>query len=89
MLNGKPSKVKSANNVIALVHGDRYKKRILIDNDKSGFYSEENVITVGLNNLKHSNKKISSNNKKILFTLQHTQILLMKRMMNTLKKLKI
>ena len=71
MLNGKPPKVKSANNVIALVHGDRY-KRILIDNDKSGFYSEENVITVGLNNLKHSNKKISSNNKKILFTLQHT-----------------
>ena len=71
MLNGKPPKVKSANNVLALVHGDRY-KRILIDNDESGFYSEENVITVGLNNLKDSNKKILSNNKKILFTLQLT-----------------
>ena len=69
--NGRPPKVKSANNVVALVHGDRY-KRILIDSDKSGFYSEKNVITVGLDNLKHSNKKISSNNKKILFTLQHT-----------------
>lgn len=71
MLNGKPPKVKSANNVVALVHGDRY-KRILIDNDKSGFYSEENVITVGLNKFKESNKKISFNNKKILFTLQLT-----------------
>ena len=71
MLNGKPPKVKSANNVVALVHGDRY-KRILIDNDKSGFYSEENVITVGLDNFNDPNKKITSNNKKILFTLQLT-----------------
>lgn len=71
MLNGQPPKVKSANNVVALVHSDRYKK-ILIDNDESGFYSEENVITVGLNRSKGSNKKISINNKKILFTLQLT-----------------
>jgi CDP-glycerol glycerophosphotransferase (TagB/SpsB family) len=71
MNNGKPPKVKSANNVVALVHGERY-KRILIDNDKSGFYSENNVIAVGLNKNINTKKRKYLNNKKILFTLQIT-----------------
>jgi len=71
MNNGRPPKVKSANNVVALVHGDRY-KRILIDNDKSGFYSENNVITVGVNKNNNLKKIKRLNNRKILFTLQIT-----------------
>ena len=69
--NGRPPKVKSANDVVALVHGERY-KRILIDNDKSGFYSENNVIVVGLNKNINTKKRTHLNNKKILFTLQIT-----------------
>ena len=71
MNNGKPPKVKSENDVVALVHGERY-KRILIDNDKSGFYSENNVIAVGLNKNINTKKRTQLNNKKILFTLQIT-----------------
>tara|TARA_B100001175_G_scaffold317268_1_gene333548 strand:+ start:3613 stop:4884 length:1272 start_codon:yes stop_codon:yes gene_type:complete len=71
MNNGRPPKVKSANNVVAFVHGDRY-KRILIDNDKSGFYSENNVITVGVNKNNNFKKRKHLNNRKILFTLQIT-----------------
>jgi len=71
MNNGRPPKVKSANDVVALVHGERY-KRILIDNDKSGFYSENNVIPVGLNKNINTKKRTHLNNKKILFTLQIT-----------------
>ncbi len=69
--NGRPPKVKSANDVVALVHGERY-KNILIDNDKSGFYSENNVIVVGLNKNINTKKRAHLNNKKILFTLQIT-----------------
>jgi len=73
MKDGHPPKIKSANDVIALVYGDRF-KRILIDNDKTGFYSEKNVINVGLykNKTSYSKKRIPVNNKKILFTLQIT-----------------
>ena len=71
MLNGSPPRVKVDNDVAALVHGERY-KRILIDYDKSGFYSEENVITVGMNKILRTHKQIPVNNKKILFTLQLT-----------------
>lgn len=69
--NGRPPKVKSANDVVALVHGERYKS-MLIDNDKSGFYSENNVIVVGLNKNINTKKRAHLNNKKILFTLQIT-----------------
>ena len=71
MNNGRPPKVKSANDVVAFVHGDRY-KHILIDNDKSGFYSENNVITVGVNKNNNLKKRKHLNNRKILFTLQIT-----------------
>jgi len=71
MNNGRPPKVKSENDVVALVHGERY-KRILIDNDNSGFYSENNVIAVGLNKNINTKKRTQLNNKKILFTLQIT-----------------
>ncbi len=71
--DGQPPKIKSANNVFALVYGDRF-KHILIDNDKTGFYSEDNVVNVGLykNETGKINKQIPINNKKILFTLQIT-----------------
>ena len=45
--DGNPPKVKSENNICTFVHGDIYKK-LLIDGDKSRFYSNENVINVGL-----------------------------------------
>jgi len=71
MLNGSPPKIKVDNDVTALVHGERY-KRILIDSDRSGFYSDKNVITVGSNKILSSHKQPPVNNKKILFTLQIT-----------------
>ena len=69
MKDGRPPRVKLDNNVEALVHGDRYKS-VLINNDKSGFYNENNVITVGLNKPSYFKKNFSEINKKILFTLQ-------------------
>ena len=71
MKDGTPPKIKSANDVVALVYGDRFKD-ILIDNDKTGFYHEGNVINVGLykNKTSEIKKRIPANNKKILFTLQ-------------------
>ena len=66
-----PPKVKSSNNISTLVYGNPFKK-ILIQNDKSGFYSEDNVITVGLNKNLNTKKRMYSSTKKILFTLQIT-----------------
>ena len=60
-------------------------KEFLNDNDKSGFHSEENVITVGLDNFNDPNKKITSNNKKTFLLCSSPQILLMKKMMHILK----
>ena len=71
MKDGRPPRLKSDNDVVALVHGDRYKS-LLIDSDKSGFYSENNVLTVGLDKVLNPSQKMSLNNKKILFTLQLT-----------------
>jgi len=71
MKDGRPPRLKSDNNVVALVHGDWYKK-LLIDADRSGFYNKNNVITVGLNKASNPSQKKSFNNKKILFTLQLT-----------------
>lgn len=68
--NGNVAKVKTDNDVITLVHGDRY-KNILINKDKLGFYNQNNVITVGINNIKVRNKN-PINTKKIIFTLQLT-----------------
>ena len=66
-----PPKVKSSNNILTLVYGNPFKK-ILIQNDKSGFYCEDNVITVGVNKNINTKKRIDLNTKKILFTLQIT-----------------
>ena len=71
MKDGRPPRIKLDNNVIALVHGNRY-KHVLINNDASGFYSEKNVISVGHNNTIYTRKKNPLNNKIILFTLQLT-----------------
>lgn len=65
--DGKPPKIKIANDVITFVHGDLFKK-ILIDNDNSGFYSNDNVINIGINKERVSKSLV--NNKKILFSLQ-------------------
>ena len=58
-----PPKVKSSNNISTLVYGNPFKK-ILIQNDKSGFYSEDNVITVGLNKNLNTKKRMYSSTKK-------------------------
>ena len=68
----KAPAVKSANNIITLVYGDWF-KHTLIENDKLGFYSEENVVTVGFGKKNfNASKGISVKNKKILFSLQLT-----------------
>ena len=66
--NGHPQKEIKLNNIVNLVYSDFFKS-LLIDNDKSCFFNDSNVYTVGLNKIanKISNKK---NIKKILFTLQ-------------------
>ena len=69
--DNKPPKVKSKNNITTLVYGDWF-KRTLIDNDKSNFYSEKNVITVGASKSFNEKNKLLTNNKKIIFTLQLT-----------------
>lgn len=65
--DGKPPKIKIANDIVTFVHGELFKE-ILINNDNSGFYTNDNVITIGLN--KNRIIKNLVNNKKILFTLQ-------------------
>lgn len=67
--DGNPPKIKSENNICTFVHGDIYKK-LLINGDKSRFYSNENVINVGLKKELRNQNVPSSNNKKILFSLQ-------------------
>ena len=66
--NGHPLKEKKINNIVTLVYSDFF-KHLLIENDKSCFYNDSNVHTVGLNK---TTKKIDDikNIKKILFTLQ-------------------
>ena len=66
--NGHPQKETKINNIVTLVYSDFF-KHLLIENDKSCFYNESNVHTVGLNKI---TKKIGDikNTKKILFTLQ-------------------
>ncbi len=67
----EPPKVKLKNNITTLVYGDWF-KRTLIDNDKSNFYSEKNVITVGASKILNEKNKMLTNNKRIIFTLQLT-----------------
>ena len=71
LLDGCPPKVKSLNKIDTLVYGDTFKK-ILMANDKSNFYNEDNLIKVGFNKISGSLKDSPSFNKKILFTLQIT-----------------
>ena len=66
--NGHPPKVKKINNIITLVHSDFF-KRLLIENDKSSFYTDISVYTVGMNKTTNQISNIK-NIKKILFTLQ-------------------
>ncbi|MDA9578173.1 hypothetical protein N9S10_03905 [Gammaproteobacteria bacterium] len=67
----EPPKVKLKNNITTLVYGDWF-KRTLIENDKSNFYNEKNVITVGASKILNEKNKILTNNKRIIFTLQLT-----------------
>ena len=67
--NGNPPRVKFANEIVTFVYGDTF-KHILINNDETGFYNERTVKTIGINKDIFHPKKISVNNKKILFTLQ-------------------
>jgi hypothetical protein len=67
----EPPKVKLKNNITTLVYGDWF-KRTLIDNDRSNFYSEKNVITVGASKILNEKNKLLTNNKRIIFTLQLT-----------------
>jgi hypothetical protein len=66
--NGHPPKEKKINNIITLVHSDFF-KRLLIENDKSSFYTDRSVYTVGMNKTTNQISNIK-NIKKILFTLQ-------------------
>jgi len=67
--NGYPPEDKIKNNITTLVHGDLF-KNLLINNDKSQFYNDANVIKVGFNREASRASKNQVNNKKILFTLQ-------------------
>ena len=67
----QPPKVKLKNNITTLVYGDWF-KRTLIDNDRSNFYSEKNVITVGASKILNEKNTSLTNNKRIVFTLQLT-----------------
>jgi hypothetical protein len=67
--NGYPPEDKIKNNITTFVHGDLF-KNLLINNDKSQFYNDSNVIKVGVNKEATRPSKNQVNNKKILFTLQ-------------------
>ena len=69
--DGSPPKVKLLNKIDTMVYGDTFKK-ILMANDKSNFYNEDNLIKVGFNKTSGPIKELPSFNKKILFTLQIT-----------------
>tara|TARA_B100001057_G_scaffold491819_1_gene582883 strand:+ start:2198 stop:3460 length:1263 start_codon:yes stop_codon:yes gene_type:complete len=71
LIDGSPPKVKSLNKIDTMVYGNTFKK-ILMANDKSNFYNEDNLIKVGFNKTSGPPKELPSLNKKILFTLQIT-----------------
>tara|TARA_X000000950_G_scaffold289535_1_gene415068 strand:+ start:5316 stop:6569 length:1254 start_codon:yes stop_codon:yes gene_type:complete len=66
--NGYALKEKKINNIVTLVYSDFF-KRLLVENDKSGFYNNNNIYAVGLNKTANQISDIK-NIKKILFTLQ-------------------
>tara|TARA_B100001057_G_scaffold50385_1_gene44889 strand:- start:9445 stop:10701 length:1257 start_codon:yes stop_codon:yes gene_type:complete len=69
--DGKPPKVKFANKITTLVYGCKFKS-LLINNDNTKFYSEKNIINVGLRKYLDTSVKVPKTSKKILFTLQIT-----------------
>ena len=67
--DGRPPKIKSANDIVTLVYGQSFKD-ILIENDKSIFYGENNVLKVGIKKEFNYKNLQLQNNRKILFSLQ-------------------
>lgn len=67
--DGLPPKIKSANEIVTLVYGQSFKD-ILIDNDKSIFYGESNVLKVGIKKEFNFKNLPPRNTRKILFSLQ-------------------
>jgi len=67
--DGRPPKIKSANDIVTLVYGQSFKD-ILIENDKSIFYGENNVLKVGIKKEFNYKNLPQQNNRKILFSLQ-------------------
>ena len=54
-----------------MVYGDKFKS-LLIENDNTKFYSEKNIINVGIRKYLDTGIKLPKTSKKILFTLQIT-----------------
>tara|TARA_A100001011_G_scaffold354499_1_gene396949 strand:- start:2235 stop:3494 length:1260 start_codon:yes stop_codon:yes gene_type:complete len=67
--DGRPPKIKSANDIVTLVYGQGFKD-ILLDSDKSNFYGENNVLKVGIKKEFNFKNLPPGNNRKILFSLQ-------------------
>lgn len=70
IVNGIPALVKSSNDISTFVYSDLI-KNILIKNDRTAFYNDNNVITIGV--LKKDLTRLKNNeSKNILFSLQIT-----------------
>lgn len=67
--DGRPPEIKSANDIVTLVYGQGFKD-LLLSNDKSIFYSENNVLNVGIKKEFNFKSFTPNNTKKILFSLQ-------------------
>ncbi len=72
IVNSSAAKIKVYNNVISMVYGKGF-KNLLIGNDTSGFYTEDNVIDIGYYH-EISAKEEKRNQKVILYTLQNVDM---------------
>ena len=72
LVNGIPAPVKTFNNIISLLYGEGF-QRVLLENDKTGFYNKDTAPVIGFYHEIEKYKK-SANNKCILYTLQNVDL---------------
>jgi hypothetical protein len=70
LVNGKPPMIKRSNKITTLVFSNMIKE-ILITNDTTNFYKQDNVIALGVNNF-FAKENGNNKSKAVLFSLQIT-----------------
>jgi len=72
LVDFEPHQIKTKNSIINMVYGKRFRD-LLIDFDKTNFYSQNNVIDIGFYN-KISSYQKRENKRVILYSLQNVDL---------------